>query len=158
MISASWKFKRSETLRKIEISTSKFQFYEGFPQSYDRNFVETLRKIEISMWKFQFFERVSAKLKIQTVGKNPKFWSSFSLYILFFRASPGQGVIWSNMYEGKWLPKLRLQRLTWSLSFGAHFPYTYCSSEPILDKGSFGTICIRKMTSKTKGSETYLKP
>ena len=39
-----WKFKRLETPRKIEISTSKFQFYEGFPQSYDRNFAETLGK------------------------------------------------------------------------------------------------------------------
>ena len=60
----------AETPRKIEISMWKFQFYEGFPQSYDRNFVETrrkieisihkqaetLRKIEISMWKSQFYE------------------------------------------------------------------------------------------------------
>ena len=51
-----WIFSFAETLRKIEMSTSKFQFYEGFPQSYDRNFAETLRKIEISMWKSQFYE------------------------------------------------------------------------------------------------------
>ena len=30
----------------------------------------------------------------------------------------------------------------WTFSFGSHFPYTYCSSEPILDKGSFDPVQI----------------
>ena len=95
-----WKFKRLETPRKIEISTSKFQFYEGFPQSYDRNFVETPRKIEISMWKFQFFEGF------------PQSW--------------------------------KFKRSERTLSSGAHFPYTYYSSESVLDKVSFGAMCMKE--------------
>ena len=53
---------------------------------------------------------------------------------------------------------LVLLRLSRDLSFGSHFPYAYCSSEPIMYKGSFGAICIRKMASKTKSSETYFNP
>ena len=117
-------------LVKLKFPSENFNFTRGFHKVAKATFAETPRKIEISKWKFQFYEGF------------PTVW----MFSLTFAETPRKIEIsmWKlQFYEG-FPQSWKFKRSERTLSSGAHFPYTYYSSEPILDKVSFGAICMKE--------------